>query len=381
MKSVKINLIIFFALVLIYGAFILIGTFTELFGLLSGVLIFTYLMLGPIKFLEKLLAQIPIGRRTMTAIYTAVGQLPVTSRPQQITRTALRKFAQGFRRLPLFHPRVVSMLVVYCLTGLLLLLAAAQVLPVLSRQIRSFSQDLPRYVSQVEVQVQNLSQKLNLDFWTLSVDQNTGEASLQLDAQIESDTTPPPEVFLLLPAAEKPDVPVAPHGRNRLDPGKETDLSKTAVEELFTFLQQSVNQLFGNLFKVATTSLTGLVYLLTGLVLNFYLLLDGAAMRRGLIRLLPAKSRAEVDHYLTDVHQFFYQFIWEQLILCLVVGLFLHLTFTAFNLNYAGFLSFFLAACAMIPVLGVWIGLIPAALVILFSQSTLAASALFFIIL
>jgi predicted PurR-regulated permease PerM len=226
--------------------------------------------------------------------------------------------------------RVWAIILVYLLFLGLVAVSAIQGFPRLSAQVRGFAEDLPAYLDQVQDHIKTMPRANLLEqFWP---------ARPAAAGPAQNQTTPP-------------------------ENGNETDT---------TVLQNYSTALLGHLVNLGTMTLATLIYLLIGLVLTFYMLLDGKRLKEGFVRLLPKRLKASVDDYLATIHRVLYNFIRVQVVMGMTGGLYLYIVFQIFQVKYAFFLAFVFGAASIVPVLGPLFGILPAALVVLFSTQPIA---------
>ncbi len=448
--NVILIFLVVLAVLMVHGAALL----KELLILIAGVLFITYLMMGPVNAMDRILQRF---RPRM---------------PEALSRHAW---------LPSVNPRFFSILIVFVAFILAIAAATGMIFPVIGSQVAGFARDLPGYYRQVEEQLEKLSEiRLGQVLFQSVLQQDetdkdagepkeiivrveTVEKTLKEEGERQTETSTG-DLFLTVttPDAEKHDTqplqqapvkiaeePVVdeeeeadlllaeeadgfegelffnwlgespaeetetessrpvqqadPPAESVTTPAKETapggilpesvqittetrviqaekapeQKQKTALGQLVNYFQRYASSTFMNAIEVVTTSLTGLIYFLTALVLTFYFLLDGPSLKEGFVGLLPATSRSFARNLLNESHFLLVQFLRVQISFALITGVVLYAIYTLLGLKYAGFLSFFFAVMSLIPVLGPCIGAIPSALVLIFTDQPYFALVIF----
>lgn len=320
-RLIRNNLILLCLLVLFFGIFRLTEIMTNILILLGGALIITYLLLGPVHFVDHSL------KRYLPRLFGDAR-------------------AAGRRHL-------VSIIIVFLIFFMAISFTALQFLPTLSRQIRDFAVEFPDYLTRVEAQVQQYSISAPQD--------NIVARLLQRVADRQIGNTPFADAGALLAEIEED------------DPG-------AVLGRLGGIIRQTGTDVASYLLNIGARALTGLIYALTCLILVFYLLMDGRKLKDGFIQLLPVNFQKGSEAFLTHFHQVFYHFVKGQVLLSILGGLYLYSIYSLFGLKFAFLLSFIFGLASILPVMGPWFGLMPGILVILFSQSPLHLVYLFFFI-
>lgn len=111
---------------------------------------------------------------------------------------------------------------------------------------------------------------------------------------------------------------------------------------------------------VAFRFVGGIITILTVLVLTFYMLLEGHALREGILARLPAPRRVQFERVLDDVGTKFSGWLQGQLLLGLIVGLAAGLGMWAIGMPYPFLLGIVAGVTELIPIIGPIIGAIPA---------------------
>ncbi len=141
-----------------------------------------------------------------------------------------------------------------------------------------------------------------------------------------------------------------------------------AVSEFFDEPGQSV-EVSGQTAETAIPILTsvagGIVSVITALVVTFYYLLEKKLIRRLVIEQLPMRSQARVDQMWTSVEQKTGGWLRGQLILCLIIGTIATTSYGLIGLSFWPLLGLWAGITEIIPIIGPWIGGIPAVIVAL----------------
>jgi predicted PurR-regulated permease PerM len=140
-----------------------------------------------------------------------------------------------------------------------------------------------------------------------------------------------------------------------------------ALQKLIANYKDYLSKLGGVILDLGATTLNGLIYTLTTLVLVFYLLHDGKAIKNGIVDLMPARNEAALDRFLNRLHVQFHGIIKGQILMSFIGGSLLYLILLAINIKYALLLGIFFGIASILPVIGPWIGLIPIIGIIAFS--------------
>jgi predicted PurR-regulated permease PerM len=110
---------------------------------------------------------------------------------------------------------------------------------------------------------------------------------------------------------------------------------------------------------------TGLVSALTLLVITFYYLLEKALIRRVILEQIQPDKRARVNRVWEDVEQTVGGWMRGQLLLCLVIGSIATISYGIIGLRFWPLLGLWAGVTEIIPIVGPWLGGIPAVLIAL----------------
>lgn len=138
-------------------------------------------------------------------------------------------------------------------------------------------------------------------------------------------------------------------------------------------LQERVRDLFltsapaiaGYTAGVAGAVLSSLIDLLLVLVVTFYLMLDARRFRVAVLRSFDPNRRSAVRRVFTEVARIFGAYVRAQITVALSLGVLVAVSMWLIGMPYALFLGLFAALAELIPMIGPWVGAIPALLVAL----------------
>ncbi len=153
--------------------------------------------------------------------------------------------------------------------------------------------------------------------------------------------------------------------------------------ELPPSVQQSVNKSIDRLTVGSTALLhnaaSGVVHFFSQIVLLlmipflvFYMLIEKQSVKNAIIGVFPKKYQEEAAQFLTESSHALRGFIIGQLILCIITAIAMSLGLWLLGVKAPLFLGLIAGATAMIPIVGIMIGCIPAAFVALSTSTTLA---------
>ena len=138
----------------------------------------------------------------------------------------------------------------------------------------------------------------------------------------------------------------------------------------------------GRATGVAFRVFGAVVSALSVLILSFYMLLEGPAIKAAFLRLFPRRNHRQLENVLAEIGRKFGGWLRGQLFLGLVVGLAAGLGTAALGLPYAFLLGLAAGVTELIPLVGPVLGAVPAVLVALFGPAwrLLAVIVLFVVI-
>jgi predicted PurR-regulated permease PerM len=128
----------------------------------------------------------------------------------------------------------------------------------------------------------------------------------------------------------------------------------------------SLTRYFAPAAGVAFRFIGGIATTITVLVLTFYMLVEGRAVRQAFLARLPEANREQFARVLTDVGTKFNGWLQGQLLLGLIVGLAAGVLMWAIGMPYPFLLGIVAGLTELIPIIGPIIGAIPAVFIALF---------------
>ncbi len=301
----RLNLFILCLAFLAYVGISLTELLPAIIAMLAASLILTYLLLSPVQWLEA----------------------------------ALKRLFSKQGKIPAGLARVLAIALVYLMGLSLFGLATLQIAAPLSIQIKDFAKDIPQHFSKANIE--------------------SGEA------QNPSQSASPPAAFLTVPAKDqnaRMTVPGTPLKQAVAQSSKARILSgtRTLVTQKFTGIFKNYAAKLGRyVLDVGTTALSSIIYILTTLVLTFYLLLDGKTLQEGLINLMPNRHEAAAKQFLTRLHRQFYTVVKGQVLMSFLSGGLMYAALLILGVKYALLLGVVLGGVSILPVIGPWLGLLP----------------------
>ena len=125
----------------------------------------------------------------------------------------------------------------------------------------------------------------------------------------------------------------------------------------------------------------GIVSVITALVVTFYYLLEKRLLRGLILDSLSPRMRDRVDGLWTEVENKVGRWMRGQLLLCLIIGVFATVFYGIIGLDFWPLLGLWAGITEIIPILGPWLGAIPAVLVALTMGAEIALLVAVFILL
>jgi predicted PurR-regulated permease PerM len=312
---------------LLFWMVLLVGKFLIHIVVLCGLtLMFTYLLLAPVNLMDQLFHRIIQGTLRLV------------------------KLPRLENKIPTLLPRGLAILLVYLLFGLSTLVFSVRLLPVAADQLVEFSGDFPKYVQQGEEWL--LNTKFTQDYFHQEVEMLLSQGAVSL----------PSKDVAQIKASENTQKTV------KLSPAEKQVIREkvflTSHQRIEQMVREQIGTYFSNLLKVISTTLAGFVYALTGLVLIFYLLLDGIHLKESFIQMLPVENQPTANAFLSAMHNVMFGYTKGHLILGAVTGVYLIILNSVLGIPYAFFLGSFFAIAQIVPVVGPWVGFLPWLLVI-----------------
>jgi predicted PurR-regulated permease PerM len=331
MEVFRMNLTVLLSLGILFLILKITHWFYDVFAILGGALLLTYLLLGPVN--------------TVDDVFQGLAKKIRIPWPVWVERNILH---------PLSHHlslRVFAVLVVYLSFGMVITVGTSKLIPVLSRDLGEFTQDLPIYLNQLDTHLEKYTKTPEGKLFLEKINHrekihqhpNTSSSSPNLvwteDEEADETLLKPSEI-----------------------------ISKNAIGQIVMYFQKSGPKAFHDLMEVATTTMEGLIYLIATLVIIFYLLLDGNKLKQSWVDFLPASISPTMNAFLMHTHQMLFHFLKGQIVLSLLAGGYMWLVYSFFGLKYAGFLAAFFGLASILPMVGPWVGIAPAILVLVFSN-------------
>ena len=132
------------------------------------------------------------------------------------------------------------------------------------------------------------------------------------------------------------------------------------MEKITTLLHNEGSGIITVTLGAASSVLSSLVNVMLALVFALYLLAKkevvSAHLKNLVMLVLPQKNAQRVLHIVTLTKQTFTNFVTGQLTEAVIIGVLCFLGMLILGIPYAGAVSAFVAATALIPVFGAWIG-------------------------
>lgn len=152
-------------------------------------------------------------------------------------------------------------------------------------------------------------------------------------------------------------------GSNMLLRGLGADLLDRAI----TFFDEPQGELSTDAAEraipVITSITAGIVGVLTLLVITFYYLMEKALIRQLIIQQLALERQARVNRIWEDVENKVGGWMRGQLVLCLIIGTIATVSYGIIDLRFWPLLGLWAGLTEIIPIIGPWIGGVPAVLV------------------
>jgi len=328
-------------LLLTWGALIgIVALFTTRFyGLTMLVLastIVTYILLGPVSILER-----------------GVHQLMVRLN-QDHTQTL---------------SRFIAVVVVYISFFSLIGSATVGLGPILVKQVHGFSKALPGYLTAAEDVVLSWRNTLATQ-WIMTPPTHTTPEPITTPSTkttAKKEPTPKPATLTATPPPETPPI------KTLVTEAEKTEFRESVVKQVLLQGLHSAKTGMGDglryIYNALTTTINGVLYVLSALIMVFYLLLDGHKLKPFIVNRLPAAAAVKANHLLEEAHQVMSTFIKGQFLLGLLTGSYMLIVYLLFDVKFAFLLASVFAVSEILPVVGTWIGFSPGILVMLFSDN------------
>lgn len=325
-KSLRHLLTLSSTLLVLAGFGALIYYFYSMTALLGAVLIATYLLIGPVNLMEK-------------------GIVLFSNLTQKIPG-----YGPLVRKSPEVNPRILAVLLVYAIFFFSLVWSSNRFVPILWNQFGELGRKL-------SVQLVNVSETA-ID-WT---DHNIAQGAFR--QWFEQD---------LRQAERQGILKSPPSGKEPVSREEKRIIRKSVLRKAVNQVEDVVASAVPNFISLVGGTVNGFVYFLVGLLLTFYLLIDGAKLKMECLPVFPPRSRGTVLYLMDSFHQVMFAFIKGQVLLGLLTGFYMFIVYSIFHVPYAFLLGSLFAAAELLPVIGTWIGIIIGLTVILLSMEPTVA--------
>lgn len=145
-----------------------------------------------------------------------------------------------------------------------------------------------------------------------------------------------------------------------------TSVTSTFKKKFTDFTLDPISNILG----VAASTVHFLFYILATAVISYYFLLDGHKIAHELTKYIPTKYQGNIRELLSELDRCLRGFYGGMVKLALVNASVMFTTYLILKLPYAMLLALWHFIAFIIPVVGGWIGLIPALVVITFTDPT-----------
>lgn len=137
------------------------------------------------------------------------------------------------------------------------------------------------------------------------------------------------------------------------------------VDQALEVLLRMGQQALAGMGRQFATNLQAIVAFISIPIWAFYLLLDRDTLGTGFVRLFPEGARKDIENLISICARVVGSYFRGQLFLGLVVGLGNFIGFTLVGMPYAPLLGFIAGMAELLPIIGPWLGAIPAVVVAL----------------
>jgi predicted PurR-regulated permease PerM len=318
-------------LLLVLAVFQVLQYFQALTSLLLVVVVMVYLLLGPVNTLEH----------WFIVLYGML--LKRFTRKQSWLRSQLLRFKSVLLHGPWLNARMLAVVCVYILLLGGFLGCAWLLWPVLQEQATALKASLPQYQHHIAMALQQVASMLQQAMGDNPLSDSLMGFVQTLSGRVNANIQTP-SALITAPLS--------------LSQGLQSSLERGAS----TVLEQLPEWL--------NLGFQGLMYLLSGLILTFYGLLDGSRLPKKLDALLPNGTiKVTINRYMRSIHQTLLAFIRGQLLLAVASGLLMLGLYSVFGVRYAILLSTLFTVAEIIPVVGPWLAFAPGLVVMLFGPN------------
>lgn len=360
-KTLKILGIISLIVIILYAVLQVGAYFMNLVTIFGISIVLTYVLLGPVDALEKLLD-------TLINRLSSLVKTKTNSKPGELTTKPLKLVE---KLLPSIHKRVLSIFIVYITFILVVIFIAFQLIPPAIYQVSEFARNIPTYTEEginyinkkfPEIEIPGLSKAINKnDIAQIEQEVPVVIHEIPEDADIISSVNQEKTLVTTpLPSMKKIS---KEHLKNIL-----TATASKFQNDITSFITNNAQNAISNLINLLAGTLTGIGYTLTVIVLSFYFLLDGKTLVNGINALIPRNLIDRATDLEKSIHNSLLGFLKGQVYLGFATGGFMLIIYILFDVKYSIFLSLFLALAEIIPVIGSSLGFIPAVIVMLFTD-------------
>jgi len=153
---------------------------------------------------------------------------------------------------------------------------------------------------------------------------------------------------------------------NGLLSGFGVDMLERVIETVEGDQEVAVSQdTFNRAIPLLTSITGGLVSTVTLLVMTFYYLLEKRLLRGLILDTMTPRFRSRVDSLWTEVENKVGSWMRGQLLLCLIIGVIATVAYGIIGLDFWPLLGLWAGITEIVPIIGPWIGGIPAVLIAL----------------
>lgn len=144
-----------------------------------------------------------------------------------------------------------------------------------------------------------------------------------------------------------------------------TKKTSTYLAPLLPDLKHLQTVVAKQLLQFASSSFTPLFYVFIGQIITFYLLLDGDKLNQFIVDVIPKVRHSKWGKALAFSQILMFRTVKAYTLSALLSGFFFWLLCHAIDIPFAGVLAWCFGICSFIPVLGPWLGVVPAGVVLL----------------
>lgn len=313
-------------LLALYAFAQVIGFFYSLFALLGISIVLTYILIGPVRLVEK--AFIFLSNK----IHRKYSELRL------------------LKHSPIVNARIGAVIMVYFSFFLISMLASMRLGPVLIVQLEEFSNSIPLVISHGETAALEWAGH----YLSAATIKHLFREDLQNAKKLGMVKQPTQE-----------NEPISQEEKTVIQQA----VTQTGVNEIGRFIEKTLISSVSHLIDIITGTFNGAVYTLSGAILVFYFLLDGNRIKEGVLRLLPGEYRKTGNFVLERAHEVMWGFIKGQVFIGMFTGTALFFIYSFFRVKYAVILGVILGVSELVPMIGPWFGQAIAYIIILSSPT------------